>query len=220
MIWYKRGSLTTKNVERTEGLHINETVLKWIKKFWLIVFLIGMTGCKDVETEVWMEEEFALEEETPSKEESEEVSEEAVAEIYVDVCGAVVNPGVVVLESGSRVYQAIEAAGGFLPEARKTAVNQAQGLTDGQQIYVPSEEEAAELQTEEAVGGSEDQKVDLNTADESQLTTLPGIGISKAQAIIAYREENGPFSVIEDVMKVQGIKESVYAKIQDDIVVR
>ncbi|MDO4272776.1 MAG: ComEA family DNA-binding protein [Eubacteriales bacterium] len=162
------------------------------------------------------------------------------AEIYVDVCGAVADPGVYVLEDGSRVFQAVEAAGGFLPEASQTYVNQAKGLEDGQQIYIPTQEEVEQQSQEgqgqafpvlQADGGgsaladgdavSEDTagKVNLNTADEAALTALTGIGASKARAIIAYREENGPFTAIEDIMNVQGIKEGTFAKIKDEIVV-
>ena len=159
--------------------------------------------------------------------------------IYVDVCGAVANPGVFQLAAGSRVFQAIEAAGGYLPEAALTCVNRAGVLTDGQQLYILTREEMeqqgmsqAELanasnvsgsgnsrNTEAVSSGQQDNRININTADEAQLTTLTGIGATRAQAIIAYREENGPFAVIEDIMNVQGIKEGTFAKIKDEIVV-
>lgn len=174
--------------------------------------------------------------------------------MYVDVCGAVVNPGVYELETGSRIFQAVDAAGGYLPEAAKNYLNRARNLVDGQQIYVPTEDEVTEnielmiakapeaLQpqntyedslAENSRGevnssgtgqGSEgegyfqtDDRIDLNTADASQLSTLSGIGQSKAEAIIAYREAHGRFSSIEEIMNVEGIKEGTFSKIKDKI---
>ena len=175
---------------------------------------------------------------------SEAVSDKEMqqAMIYVDVCGAVANPGVFQLAAGSRVFQAIEAAGGYLPEAALTCVNRAGVLTDGQQLYILTQEEMERqgLDPAEMAGASDgqmngsagtgqntgmnaqvqqDNKININTADEAQLTTLTGIGATRAQAIIAYREENGPFVAIEDIMNVQGIKEGTFAKIKDEIVV-
>ena len=176
--------------------------------------------------------------------ESEAVSDKEMqqAMIYVDVCGAVANPGVFQLAAGSRVFQAIEAAGGYLPEAAQTCVNRAGVLTDGQQLYILTQEEmerqgldpaemakASDGQMNGSAGTGQntgmaaqvqqDNRININTADEAQLTTLTGIGATRAQAIIAYREENGPFAAIEDIMNVQGIKEGTFAKIKDEIVV-
>ena len=162
--------------------------------------------------------------------------------IYVDVCGAVANPGVFQLAAGSRVFQAIEAAGGYLPEAVQNCVNRAGVLADGQQLYILTQEEMERqgLDPAEMAGASDgqmngsagtgqntgiaaqaqqDNRININTADETQLTTLTGIGATRAQAIIAYRQENGPFAAIEDIMNVQGIKEGTFAKIKDEIVV-
>lgn len=175
---------------------------------------------------------------------SEAVSDKEMqqAMIYVDVCGAVANPGVFQLAAGSRVFQAIEAAGGYLPEAVLTCVNRAGVLTDGQQLYILTQEEMERqgLDPAEMAGASDgqmngsagtgqntgmtaqvqqDNRININTADEAQLITLTGIGATRAQAIIAYREENGPFAAIEDIMNVQGIKEGTFAKIKDEIVV-
>ena len=175
---------------------------------------------------------------------SEAVSDKEMqqAMIYVDVCGAVANPGVFQLAAGSRVFQAIEAAGGYLPEAALTCVNRAGVLTDGQQLYILTQEEMERqgVDPAEMAGASDgqmngsagtgqntgmtaqvqqDNRININTADEAQLTTLTGIGATRAQAIIAYREENGPFAAIEDIMNVQGIKEGTFAKIKDEIVV-
>ena len=175
---------------------------------------------------------------------SEAVSDKEMqqAMIYVDVCGAVANPGVFQLAAGSRVFQAIEAAGGYLPEAALTCVNRAGVLTDGQQLYILTQEEMERqgLDPAEMAGASDGQmngsagtgqnagmaaqvpqdiRIFINTKDEAQLTSLTGFGATRAQAIIAYREENGPFAAIEDIMNVQGIKEGTFAKIKDEIVV-
>lgn len=135
--------------------------------------------------------------------------------IWVDVCGAVTEPGVYRLEAGARVYQAVEAAGGFLEEAERTAVNLAAILKDGEQIRILTEEEAQVRCDLEAASGL----VNLNTADVQQLCTLTGIGASRAEDIIAYREKQGPFQSIEEIKNVAGIKEGTYQKIKDKIVV-
>ena len=149
-------------------------------------------------------------------EESDGAKEEKTCLVYV--CGAVVSPGVYELDDGSRIYEAVELAGGFMEEAAEDALNLAESVTDGQMIRIPTEEE------QEAVGrqGAEadsaaDGKLDLNRADVAALMELPGIGQSKAEAIVGYREEHGPFSQAEDLMKVEGIKEGVFNKIKDRI---
>lgn len=150
-------------------------------------------------------------------------------EIFVDVCGAVNQPGVYEMDPDSRVFQAIEAAGGMTEEASGISVNQAQPLSDGQQVYVPTVQEAEEGSFVPAVPettgtgesmGTEDGIVNLNTADAETLKTLSGIGDSKAQAILAYREEHGGFSSIEEIMQVPGIKESTFSMIKDKIAVK
>ena len=170
-------------------------------------------------------------------------------EIAVHICGAVVNSGVFFLENGQRVCHAIEAAGGFKEEAAGDYINQALLLEDGMKIVIPTKEEVElrkELEEQNKVatdlttgqvsdasyveypdnqssvseGASHDsQKVDLNTADETLLCTLPGIGTSRAKSIIEYRMKNGNFKRIEDVMKVSGIKEAAFDKIRDKITV-
>ena len=166
-----------------------------------------------------------------------EVSQEP-EEIYVDVSGAVVSPGVYCLDAGSRIFQAIEAAGGCTTEAAPVCLNQAAELSDGQKVYVPTVQEAEDVAAGNGAGGnagnlwdlgtqssvtgqtSEDTgtgKVNINTADKELLTTLPGVGSSKADAILAYRQDQGGFSSIEEIMNVEGIKEGVFARIKDRI---
>lgn len=154
-------------------------------------------------------------------EEQEEIEPEA---IWVYVCGQVVRPGVYELKMGDRVYQAIEAAGGFTEAASREYWNQAEILSDGQKIYVPTQEETQGSGSDSASGtanseAGEDGRVNLNTASKQELTSLSGIGESRAEAIIRYREENGGFRSIEEIKKIEGIKEGIFEKIKNDITV-
>lgn len=155
------------------------------------------------------------------------VQSDEAAVCVVHVCGAVQNPGVYSLAEGSRIYEAVAAAGGLLTEADEAYLNQAACVTDGEQIYVPTKQEVLEqsatlarngLQTEIGTG-LQDTKVNLNTATKEQLCTLPGIGESKAESIISYRNEHGAYGQIEDIMKVEGIKDGLFQKIKDRITV-
>ncbi len=142
--------------------------------------------------------------------------------VYVYVCGAVNAPGVYELRSGARVFEAIQLAGGLTGEAAPDAVNQARTVSDGEQIRVPTAQEFQEQGAgvgETVTEGSENKKVNINTAGKEELMTLTGIGESKAQSILDYREENGKFGSIEELMQIQGIKEGVFNKIKDDITV-
>ncbi len=148
-------------------------------------------------------------------------------EIYVFVCGQVASPGVYKLLADSRIYQAIEAAGGLLETAAGDYVNQAGRLEDGQQIYVPAVDE---VQSGGSMGGTEgssslpgaaleDGRVNINTASKEELMTLTGIGERKAEAILKYRDTNGGFQNVEDLMNVEGIKAGTFEKIKEDIVI-
>lgn len=141
---------------------------------------------------------------------------------YVYVCGEVCEPGVYALQQGSRIYEAIDMAGGLTKEAGAASVNQAEFVQDGQMIYIPTEEEAAEGRQAPDEMGEEvsDGRVNLNTASASELMTLAGIGQAKADSILAYRQKNGGFSSVEEIMQVEGIKEGVYNRIKDDIKVK
>ena len=142
-----------------------------------------------------------------------EVSREP--DLTVHVCGAVRNEGVYKLPPGSRIEDAVNAAGGFLPTADRDYCNLARLVEDGQQIRVPTRAEAESLREQEWEHDSG--LININTATEAELMTLPGIGQTRAQAIIAWREKNGGFKTIEDIMKVSGIKESAFLKIKDRI---
>lgn len=134
-------------------------------------------------------------------------------QICVHVCGQVCQPGVVMLPEGSRAWEAVEAAGGLSGDAEESAVNLAAVLRDGERLYIPSVGE----KTSETGSGTDGGPVNLNTADAAGLQTLPGIGESRAADILSYREKNGGFRSVEEIMQVPGIKESIYEKIKDKI---
>lgn len=153
----------------------------------------------------------------------EDVSGEA--ECVIHICGAVAVPGVYRLPAGSRVVDAVKAAGGLAEDAAERGVNQAAPISDGMQIVIPTLEEAEQgIFSPDGVmeenGSGKDGLVDINTADAAELMTLPGIGQTRADAIVAYRQQNGKFQSIEDIMKVDGIKEGSFAKLKDRICVR
>ena len=130
-------------------------------------------------------------------------------EVYVHVCGAVREPGLKKLPAGSRVWDALELAGGFAEEADEAAVNLAAFLEDGSKIYFPTREETE---------GRREEQIDLigiNTADEKTLLELPGIGSAKAKAILNYRKEHGRFSKAEELLEVSGISEGIFEQIKD-----
>ena len=144
----------------------------------------------------------------------------------VHVCGEVANPGIYELPAGSRIYEAVKAAGGFTENAAEESVNLASPIEDGVQIRIYSKEEtetlaagAAPFDGFEASGEGKEPVVNLNTATKEELMTLSGIGESRAEDIIRYREENGGFQNIEDIMKVSGIKDAAFQKIKDRITV-
>lgn len=152
----------------------------------------------------------------------------SAAEVYVDVDGAVVKPGVYRLKDGARVSQAIDAAGGLTAEADVTGLNRASKIIDGQKIYVPSvgEQQAAAVPNGTDSGasttpgtGSSSGLVNINTASAAELQTLSGIGPSMAQSIIDERTQNGAFASVDDLMRVSGIGEKKLAKIKDCICV-
>lgn len=150
-------------------------------------------------------------------------AEQPAPTIAVHVSGAVAAPGVYELAEGSRAADAIEAAGGAAEGAAADALNLARVLSDGEQIVVPTAEEHAQQQAAASGVGASDGaaggKVNINTATAEQLDTLPGVGESTAQKIIADREANGPFSSPEDLKRVSGIGDKKYAELADLITV-
>lgn len=147
-----------------------------------------------------------------------ETAEAGLRKVYVYVCGAVCDPGVMEVPEGSRAEEALRLAGGMTEQADPFYVNLAETVTDGQKLYFPTAEEAQEL--EAAVKSAEEELVNINTASEEELCTLPGIGASRAADIVRYREQNGAFQTKEDIMKVSGIKQNAYDRLCDKITVQ
>lgn len=173
--------------------------------FTMLFLILVLVACKSNDGEE------VLLEDADTEVELEETVEEPGETIFVYVCGAVVNEGVYELPVGSRSYEAILMAGGFTDIAATTAVDQAAVLEDETTLYVPNYSDVANSQEED------DGKVNLNTASKEELMTLPGVGEAKAASIIAYREENGGFKSIEEIMQISGIKEGLFEKVKDYI---
>lgn len=159
------------------------------------------------------------------------------SEIYVFICGHVQEPGVYKVPYGGRVCDGIALAGGLTGDADGTAVNQARLLVDGEKVYIPAigedyQEEQSRLPYgydtasassgnvgEPGLSGDDGSLVDINHASREELMTLPGIGETKAKAILTYRETHGYFHTKEDIMNIEGIKDGVYQKIESLITV-
>ena len=147
--------------------------------------------------------------------------------LMIDISGAVNTPGVYQLALDSRVQDVVQMAGGLLPDANTSAVNMAAKLMDGQKIIIPLEGEEIPITksnlVEEMAGTvaiSDTQPININTASQEELETLPGIGPSKAAAIIEYRSTHGPFNTIEDILEVTGIGEKTLEGFKDWIVIQ
>ncbi|MCR5719778.1 MAG: ComEA family DNA-binding protein [Lachnospiraceae bacterium] len=183
-----------------------------LKSFIAVMFLTALlTGCGQNDRAM----DFgALEESDFFYNENENLTKNSPDnKLCVYVCGAVKNPGVYELPENSRVNDALKAAGGLLPEGDEININLAKPLSDGERIYFPKVSEEGKIPQDDGL-------VDINHASVTQLCTLPGIGESRAGDIVAYRESNGPFKQKEDIMKVTGIKTSLFNKISDLITVK
>ena len=148
------------------------------------------------------------------------------APIIVHVTGAVINPGVYSLPSGSRVKDAIEKSGGLLSDANTTLINLAMLVEDGEQVWVPYQlddvmdfDKPAVLEGEPAQG-QPTRKININTASQIELESLSGIGPVIAKAVIQYRLENGPFKDIEEIQEVSGIGPVTFENIKPIIIVK
>lgn len=137
--------------------------------------------------------------------------------VVVHVGGAVVSPGVYELPSGSRVQDGVDAAGGFAPDADVDSVNCARVLADGEQVVIARVPAVGQASSNAGVESEESGKVNVNTADVEKLDELKGVGPAIAEAIVAYREENGPFASLEDLLEVPGIGESKLDGMRDQV---
>lgn len=204
-----------------------------MRKFLVLIVALGLllTGCTNANngsdiilTEVTENETFSdssVSDLCDSNEGASNTLVETTMVIYI--CGAVVSPGVYELPAGSRVNDAVMAAGGFSAEADHNYVNLAEPISDGIKIQIPTVQEVSTLQPEisDSFSNSDPRSglVNINRASKEELKTIPGIGDGIANKIIDYRTQNGNFSTIEDIMKVSGIKEKLFSKIKDHITV-
>lgn len=171
----------------------------------------------------------AADAETPGAEEARTDTAQPEV-IYVQVTGAVRAPGVYELPAGSRVFEAVQRAGGMTGDAASESLNQALEVSDGQMIVLYTTAEWELMKEDAGVSGAQnaaaenvpesepdDGRVNINTAGLEELCTISGIGESRAQSIITYREQNGAFGSVEEIMNVSGIKEGLFQKIKDKI---
>lgn len=239
-----RGKIRTYQTERKEDSWTDAgRIVRRIMRVFALFMCSILCGCT-------RKEQFVLEMDSATQAAQYEVSdvqeqegnvleeqippEQVSVVVYVHVCGAVKNPGVYELDAGSRVYEAIEEAGGFTENADASYVNLAQQLSDGIKLIIPTTEQTESLSAPDSIGmigiveaetgqtgagqgNAADGKININTASEAELCNIPGIGATRAAAIVAYRQEKGGFTSIEDIMNVSGIKEGTYDKIKDRI---
>lgn len=149
---------------------------------------------------------------------SSSTKENTPVKIVVDLKGFVVKPGIYTLDTGSRMHELIQMAGGFQKNANEKQINLAEELSDQQLVYVPSfDEEVTALPSGSGSLEKKQEKLNINTATLEELQTLSGIGLKKAQAIIEYREENGSFKTVDGLKEIAGIGEKTVEKLRDSI---
>lgn len=181
----------------------------------LFIVLTVLSGCGDTVS-------YSSSADSPAADYSGESETEYVekenAGIYVSVLGEVLHPGVYIVPQGYRMFEALNAAGGVTDNADISGINLVEFVEDGMQINIPSKN--SYVNTNNAViTTNHEGKVNINTAGVEELKTISGIGDTRAMAIIEYRNNNGRFNKIEDIMLVAGIKETTFEKIKDEIYV-
>ena len=204
---------------------IQNVIAKYGKRVLLpsILCVTGMIAFVFLQDDEPSSQEFITEIEQQPVEAVAEVVEEVPQskQVIVDVKGAVKYPGVYELTDTDRVVDAITLAGGYMDGANATLINHAQKLQDEMVIYIPLQGEEPALAIQPFSGGgtssaqADSSKVNINIADETQLTTLPGIGPAKAKAIIAHRDEQGKFQSIEALKDVTGIGDKTFEQLKD-----
>ncbi len=184
--------------------------------FILLFLLLFITGCSlspGGEIIEQTDAEYAQNEDGDSSGNVGELSDFKENLIWVHVCGQVNNPGVYSFSENSRVFDAVEAAGGFRKEADRDSVNLAMNLTDEGKIYIPS------IKEENESGGQSqsDGRINVNTATLNDLMSLPGIGEKRAESILKLRDSKGSFQTVEELLEAEGIKEGIFEQIKDFI---
>ena len=206
-------------------LHHREKTLKYLVAFLFILIALFILLGKNGDEELLIEgrENTSTVEQLAAEESPEENPEPK--EIFVHLSGAVNKPGVLKLSEGTRVYEAVEMAGGLEVDADSSGINLARTLQDEERIHIPRQ---GEIQTNpvqyanpatQSIGGETRQSglININTADSASLQTLTGIGPSTAEKILDYRQSSGPFRSIEQIKEVSGIGEKTYQKFKDKI---
>lgn len=202
--------------------------MEWIKnnKVYAIAaaaaVLFFVFSSPDPQEELTTGNETIMAMESEKEEEKTETSAEEPLVLMADIKGAVNQPGVYEIQEGTRVIDLVEQAGGLTADSDASTINFAMRLTDEMTIYIPKKGESVEQVTQIAKGQpvSQNTTVNLNSADASELETLPGIGPSKSKAIIEYRETNGAFKSIDDLKSISGIGDKTFEKLKDLISVR
>lgn len=204
-----RIKLDTNYILENKELIIKALVVMLIAVTGLIVFVAGSPQAR---------EKAAAKEVIPIEGRDSTASTEFETSIIVDVSGAVLHPDVVELPAGSRVSDAIDAAGGLVESADVSAVNRAAPLEDGIKIFIPFKKEASnpsDHQTFEESPGADNagSVININTASAAELDRLPGVGPVTAMKIIDYRNQHGPFRKVEDLKRISGIGDATFAKL-------
>lgn len=190
----------------------------------LITLLVGiyLMVNKEAQVDTTMWEETSLT--TTAEVATDATKERAETMIYVDIKGAVKVPGIYQLKNQQRIWDALALAGGVSEEADTTQVNYAQKVKDQMIIYVPKKGEPVPqsletLQESAPAQQNQEEKINLNTATEAELQTISGIGAKKAQEIIRFRDEQGPFKTVEELKNVSGIGEKTVERLKDMLTV-
>lgn len=190
----------------------------------LITLLVGiyLMVNKEPRVDTTMWEETSLT--TTAEVATDATKERAETMIYVDIKGAVKVPGIYQLKNQQRIWDALALAGGVSEEADTTQVNYAQKVKDQMIIYVPKKGEPVPqsletLQESAPAQQNQEEKINLNTATEAELLTISGIGAKKAQEIIRFRDEQGPFKTVEELKNVPGIGEKTVERLKDMLTV-
>lgn len=202
---------------------IQQFVQKYKKKLLLPVVVIGIILFISIQS--FLKSATPKADPIPTIPLKENFPEEEIIEyvetpfVFVEVKGAVMKPGVYELLEGDRVLNAIEMAGGYLESSNSKHINHAERVKDEMVIYVPEEGEEVE-EVLLPTSSSQSSLVNINNADSTVLSTLPGIGAAKAEAIISHREQSGAFKEKQDLMKVTGIGQKTYEKLEPLISVK
>lgn len=196
------------------NINKNKLVIIGIIILMIVVILLYAFSLKEQNTNNYQELEI-------NENKIENDSEIKKEKIKVHIAGSVVNEGIIELEEGDRIADAIKEAGGTTADANLNKINLAYKLQDGQKIYIPNQNEEDEQNDNEDIitNINETNKININTATQTELEALPGIGPSTAIKIINYRNTNGKFKKIEDIKNVPGIGEAKFQNIEEQITV-